>query len=237
MANQSLLLALRDSVLSSDLDGYFKVYGYAIQTVTTLAEVRAQFVLEPPDVLICDLQLPDGKSFWLFPQLRHEFGHRPHIIVYAANCNSADRLACISAGADTFVPHYAEPGELRAYMKRLATRCQELAITVPENPAQPSWLLNFRLHTLTTPTDESVTLTGSEALVLHELFVHSGRILSREDLAQRLQPHKSVQDTRRLDTLVSRLRAKMKNHADGEDPIKTYRNMGYGFHGYANIQR
>lgn len=237
MAKQSLLLALRDSVLASELDRYFKIYGYEIQTVSTLAEVKAQFACTPPDVLICDLQLPDGKSFWLIPQLRQEVGHRPHIIVYAADCSSADRLACISAGADTFVPHPAEPGELRAYMKRLAARCQELGPTVSENTPRPAWLLNLRLHTLKTPTNELVMLTGSEVLILHELFLQSGHIIARVDLAQRLQPHKNIEDTRRLDTLVSRLRAKMKRHANGDDPIQTYRNLGYGFHGYATIQR
>jgi DNA-binding response OmpR family regulator len=76
-----------------------------------------------------------------------------------------------------------------------------------------------------------VPLTGAEARLLALLFEARGEVLGREQFCQRLSHGKNLDDTRRLDSLISRLRSKVEQQSGVALPLQTFRNLGYAFSG------
>jgi DNA-binding response OmpR family regulator len=76
-----------------------------------------------------------------------------------------------------------------------------------------------------------VSLTGSEAILLARLLANPGRTVGRALLCQALGQGDTLEAARRLDTLVSRLRAKVRQHSPEELPVRSFRNQGYAFTG------
>jgi OmpR family response regulator RpaB len=70
---------------------------------------------------------------------------------------------------------------------------------------------------------ERVELTGTEFQLLAILAAEPGRVLSRDDILNRLRGHEADLYTRAVDIVVSRLRKKL----EPLDCIKTLRNAGY----------
>jgi DNA-binding response OmpR family regulator len=69
------------------------------------------------------------------------------------------------------------------------------------------------------------------------LFEADGEVLGREQLCQRLGHGKQLDDTRRLDSLISRLRSKVEQQSGVALPLQTFRNLGYAFSGAVEPER
>jgi len=97
------------------------------------------------------------------------------------------------------------------------------------------WLLDRRTLRLHSPGGAQLLLTGTEARLLQGLFEARGEVLGRDALCRALGPAGHVPDTRRLDSLISRLRSKVEQQGGGALPIQTFRNLGYAFGGPCGV--
>ena len=82
-------------------------YGALAAAVASVAEARRVFAKSPPDVLICDIALPDEDGLALIEELRrrgeHEGGSVPAIAV-SAYVQDEDRDRALAAGFQRYVP-------------------------------------------------------------------------------------------------------------------------------------
>ena len=213
--------------LRSELVDYLRFYGMEADGVENIGEMVRQLENGAWDVLVLDLGLPDGDGLAAAQRVRERFRLKPGIVIVTARGHVEDRITGICAGADAYLVKPVNLRELKAVIDHLMVRLKN-----GENPVQAdAWKLDaatFRLHT---PGGGAISLTGAEARLLARLFEKPGQVASREILCQHLPPGGLPDETRRLDTLLSRLRAKIEQETGAELPIKTFRNLGYSFTG------
>ncbi|MCB0913728.1 MAG: response regulator transcription factor, partial [Propionibacteriaceae bacterium] len=135
-----------------------------------------------------------------------------------------DIVAGLECGADDYVTKPAEPRVLDARIKAVLRR---------STPAPEDGQLRFGplivdpAAMAVTRDGEPVPLTPTELRLLVELAEHAGRVLSRHQLLQRVWDYGYAGDSRLVDAVVQRLRAKVEPVPARPSLIVTVRGIGY----------
>jgi DNA-binding response OmpR family regulator len=198
---------------------------------------------DPLDLIILDLMLPDLDGFEVLRRLRQKGLDLP-VIILTARDDDVDVVVGLELGADDYVVKPFNPRELvarvRAVLRRraeavaLAARVASLEARLPEEPDQgagqeaPPSGLHFdvparRVWYAGQPLD----LRPREYDLLCCLAEHSGQVMSRGALLDRVWGTAEYYDDRTVDVHVHRLRQKLAEIVPGADPIQTERGIGY----------
>ncbi len=212
--------------LREEMVDYLRFSGYDAHGVGSVAGLVECLESEPWQVVLLDLGLPDGDGLVAAHRLRRERGLTLGIIMVTARGQVEDRIAGARAGADAYLVKPVDLRELHAIIGHLV---QRLALSA--EPPAPAWRIDRAEQALIAPDGSAVPLTGAERIVLEKLLAEAGRPVARETLCEGLPPGGSPDETRRLDSLISRLRAKVATHTDLPLPIRAIRNIGYAFTG------
>ena len=94
--------------------------GYEVETATTADDALTQVGLAPPDAVILDLVLPDGRGTDVTRELR-TWSEIPIIVVSAVG-EEAEKIAALDAGADDYVTKPFAIGELLARLRAALRR-------------------------------------------------------------------------------------------------------------------
>ncbi|MFZ4618568.1 MAG: response regulator transcription factor [Rectinemataceae bacterium] len=136
-----------------------------------------------------------------------------------------DRLTGFESGADLYFVKPIEPVELNAAIENLARRIK------PVSPAiKLEWYYDQGLSTLTSPRGIGIDLTGQESTLM-ELFVAApGHSVHRSAIFAALEHPDDAYAGGKVETLVSRLRAKARRIDPlSELPIRARHSHGYAF--------
>ena len=175
------------------------------------------------DLAVLDVGLPDIDGFALCRELRGT-GAMP-VIFLTAHGAEAERILGLEMGADDYVVKPFSPRELaarvRAVLRRVAppgTGAREPAPGGFEHDAEGH---RIRYH------GQLLDLTRYEYGLLAVLLARPGAVLTRAQLMDRVWEGAPETSDRTVDTHVKTLRAKLREVAPGEDPIRTHRGLGY----------
>ncbi|WP_156993621.1 response regulator transcription factor [Pseudonocardia acaciae] len=211
---------IRDALgLALDDEGFDVVPAPSGEQAMVLAE---QYLV---DVVLLDLMLPglDGLSVC---RLLRSAGDLP-IIIITARSDTADVIAGLEAGADDYVTKPLVAAELAARIRALRRRRRR-----PDAVASVSCLRIGEVEILPEEgvvrrAGTEVHLTRTEFRLLVELAAAGGRIVTREELLQRVWGYDYYGDTRLLDVHVRRLRRKIEANPDDPCLVLTVRGAGY----------
>jgi two-component system OmpR family response regulator len=202
---------------------------YVVDAASTLADVRAALRAAPVDVIVLDLNLPDGDGLSLCRELRAE-GMATAIIMVTARGSAIDRVLGLELGADDYLTKPFEPRELLARVRNLLRRTRP----AEESAARPSnarlaqfgpWRLDMLQRRLMAPDNRLVMLSSAEYRLLSHFLDAPNQVLSREQLLPERKA--TVAFDRSIDLQISRLRQKLAGVDGGQDLILTVRNEGY----------
>src|SRR5689334_12359866 len=148
------------------------------------------------------------------------------IIIVSARTDTADVIDGLEAGADDYVTKPLVASELAARIRALLRRRR------PTDDQRPGVL---RLGDIEIRPEEAlvrrggqdVHLTRTEFRLLVELAAAGGRVVTREELLQRVWGYDYFGDTRLLDVHVRRLRRKIERNPDEPEFVLTVRGSGY----------
>ena len=183
-----------------------------------------------PDLLLLDVMLPGRDGFEICRDLRARGATLP-ILILTARDEDFDRVVGLELGADEFIPKPVQPRVLLAHVRALLRRAgmQERGAPSPgETLAFGALALDpasRAVHLRGAPVD----LTSSEFDLLWLLARHAGRVMSRNEILNKLRSLDYDGSDRSVDCRVYRLRRKLGDLADGTERIKTIRNVGYLF--------
>ncbi len=175
------------------------------------------------DIALVDIMLPGMDGFELCRRLRSS-GDLP-ILMLTARADSHDVVAGLEAGADDYVTKPFVPKELSARIRALLRRAAR------SEPA-PEALVFENLEIVPDAgvvrrDGGEVALTRTEFRLLCELAANSGRVLSREQLLERVWGYDYFGDGRLVDVHVRRLRAKIEDDPSRPRHVMTVRGLGY----------
>ena len=122
----------------------------------------------------------------------------------------------------TSLPLHNHPG-----IKKLLRQSAVSATMTPVHGT--GWFLNLRSWQLTTPQGMHINLTPNEYSFVTLLVNAEGTPVRRDTIAEKLYARYDYHTSRSLDSLVRRLRTKIKNAGDNSAPIKTAHAIGYLF--------
>ena len=185
-----------------------------------------QLALEQdPDLILLDLMLPGMDGFEVCRQVR-ESGSSTPIIMLTAREEETDKVLGLELGADDYMTKPFSVLELLARVRSLLRRAKE------EEPEQLKLFDCGALH-LDLETRE-VKVNGREVLLTYkeyELLVYlaenQNRVVSRDELLDKLWDWRADVETRTLDIHIKTLRQKLGEEAGHY--IKTVRSVGYRF--------
>jgi two-component system response regulator PhoP len=177
----------------------------------------------PFDAAVVDLGLPGTPGLTIVRRLRAA-GSRLPILILTARGRWQDKVEGLEAGADDYLtkPFQFEEltARLRALLRRAAGTASNALVHGPlrmDLDAQKVWV-----------AERPVELTAFEYRLLELLVTHQGRVLSKQELGDRLYPHDEDRDSNVIEVLLGRLRRKLD--PDGTlAPIETLRGRGYRF--------
>ena len=206
------------------VSAYLKPEGYEVYTAADgNAGLKAARAFKP-DLIILDLMLPGIDGIELLTRLRRESD--VYVIMLTARTDATDKIVGLSVGADDYVTKPFSPRELTARVKAALRRIKTGAGSGEERS-----VLSFRhvridvgAHTVTVD-DAPVELTSIEFDLLRALAENRGRVLSREQLLEKVWGTEYFGEMRVVDVHLGHVRQKLGNEA----LIATVRGVGYRF--------
>ncbi|MCB9099193.1 MAG: response regulator transcription factor [Anaerolineales bacterium] len=181
-----------------------------------------------PDLIVLDLNLPGMDGMEVTARLRQESD--VYILMLTARTEETDRVAGLRIGADDYLTKPFSPHELVARVQAILRRSRTAAghLSTAGNVLRfPHLEIDPDRHEVRTG-GQLIDLTTTEFSVLQELARHAGRVLTREQLIDRVWGQDFYGTDRVVDVYVGQVRRKLEQ-ATGETLIQTVRGIGYKF--------
>ena len=219
------ILVIDDEASITNLvSAYLKPEGYEVYTATDgTAGLKAAHAFKP-DLIILDVMLPGMDGIELLTRLRRE--SEVYVIMLTARTEETDKIVGLSVGADDYVTKPFSPRELVARVKAVLRR-----LKTGTGSGEERSVLSFKhiridagAHTVSVD-DVPIELTSIEFDLLHALAENRGRVLSREQLLEKIWGGEYFGEMRVIDVHLGHVRQKLGN----ESLIATVRGVGYRF--------
>jgi DNA-binding response OmpR family regulator len=196
--------------------------GYEVDEAASGEIALEHFAEQPADVVLIDLMLPGMDGFECCRHLRRVSA--VPVIMVTARTDTHDVVAGLEAGADDYVTKPFVAKELAARIRALLRRARSVdepsVLTFGDVEVRPDEGTVER-------GGEEVHCTRTEFRLLCELATNPGKVLSREQLLDRVWGYDYFGDGRLVDVHIRRLRTKIEPDPANPRHILTVRGMGY----------
>ncbi|WP_151173871.1 response regulator [Pseudoalteromonas ruthenica] len=212
-----LLLVEDDALLNQGLTRTLSNEGYAMESVSDLASARAYIASDDIDMVILDLGLPDGDGLTLMSQIKGRKKPLP-VLILTARDSLDDKIKGLDLGADDYLVKPFEVDELLARLRVLSRRISGVTSSLLRCAA-----LRLDLAAHQAWVDEQpLSLPRKEYMLLKALMENQGRVLSKEQLEQKLYQWGEELGSNAIEVHIHHLRKKLPANM-----IKTLRGIGY----------
>ncbi|MDO4427581.1 MAG: response regulator [Moraxella sp.] len=222
-----ILIVEDDERLATLTQDYLRKNGLdvAIETDGTVAIER--IINEQPDLVVLDVMLPGSDGLTVCREVRPHYQHP--ILMLTARTDDMDQVLGLEMGADDYVAKPVQPRVLLARIRALLRRSDVVPVDDVPHRLEFGDLVIDNGGRSVTLNDELVDFTSAEYDLLWLLASNAGRILSREDIFERLRGIEYDGQDRSIDVRISRIRPKIGDDPENPKRIKTVRSKGYLF--------
>jgi DNA-binding response OmpR family regulator len=218
--SERILIVEDEANIASFVTLYLQKAGYTVDRASTGQEGLDLAARQPPALILLDLNLPDMDGLDVCRRLRND--SQVPILMLTARDDDVDKIVGLEVGADDYLTKPFNPRELVARIRSILRRAT----------APPPVSKGRRTHGLISidagrrellVDGAAVQLAPKEFDLFWELLDHSGLVLTRDQLLERVWGYTFAGDTRTVDVHVRQLRRKI-----GETcPIVTVWGVGY----------
>jgi two-component system phosphate regulon response regulator PhoB len=222
---QPHVLVIEDEPAQREVLSYnLNAEGYRVTTAENGEQGLLVVAEDAPDVIVLDWMLPHVSGIEICRQLKTRNDTRTiPIIMLSARSEEVDKVRGLETGADDYV---VKPYAVAELMARVRTQLRRVR---PSKVGQVLTFGDIELDADThrvTRSDVELKLGPTEFRLLATFMENAGRVLSREQLLDRVWGRDIYVDTRTVDVHVGRLR-KVLTQNGGDDPLRTVRGAGY----------
>ena len=219
---QKILLLEDDTTLGGGIRLALQSPTVQITLCRTLAQGKAEAAENNYDLLILDVNLPDGSGLELLEQVRQS-SNLP-VIVLTANDMEMDVVAGLEAGADDYITKPFSLAILRARVNAQLRRGMSTKTSCIEIDR-----FRFDFERMEFRKDgQIIELSKTEQKLLRILIENRGQTLSRSTLVDRIWTDGAeFVDENALSVTVKRLRSKLEDTPSSPQYLKTVYGIGY----------
>jgi two-component system response regulator RegX3 len=221
-----LLLVEDERSIAEGLTISLEAEGFQVTWVKDGSEAVAAWERTRPDLLLLDLMLPGTSGADICRRIRSRSD--VPIIMLTARDSEVDRVVGLELGADDYVTKPFSTRELIARINAVLRRSSGAAGD-GTGPAEAAGVRVDRARHEVHVDGRPVELPPKEFDLLAELVEHAGRVLTRDQLIDRVWGGDYVGDTKTLDVHIRRLRTRVEEDAHAPRRILTVRGLGYRF--------
>jgi two-component system, OmpR family, response regulator len=218
-----LLVVEDDDAIRELLASALRFANFVVQTVATGADALQAVSCDLYDLVVLDVGLPDIDGFEVCRLLRARRNFVP-VVFLTARREIDDLRAGFEGGADDYLTKPFSLEELRFRIEAVLRRSRA------EPPVSP-----VRLRCADLEVDEDarrvfrdsieIALTPTEFRLLAYLLTNVGRVVSKDQILERVWGYDSEADGRSVETYISALRQKI----DTTEPRLLHTSRGFGY--------
>lgn len=175
------------------------------------------------DLLILDVMLPKRNGFEVLKKIREKNNPVP-VLMLTAKSQLDDKVYGLDSGADDYMTKPFEMKELLARARvliRRNTKLEEDNLSYKDLKLEPN---QQKLFCIT--TNQDIMLGSKEYLLMEYLIVNANRILSKEQISNKIWGYENNVEYNNTEVYISFLRKKI-NFINSKVKIKTVRGTGY----------
>jgi two-component system response regulator RegX3 len=204
--------------------------GFRVEVARDGAEALLNFESVKPDIILLDVMLPKVSGTDVCREIRKK--SQVPIIMVSAKGSEIDTVVGLEVGADDYI---VKPYRLRELVARIRAALRRSSLTQSE--IDEVGIGTVRVGDVQIdPEQHMVTVRGTvtklplkEFELLYVLMANAGRVMTRENLIDRVWGSDYYGDTKTLDVHIKRLRSKIE--VDPANPVNvvTIRGLGYKY--------
>lgn len=236
---ESTLLVVDDnSQLRQMVEGILRREGFLnIDMAACVREAEDYFLQKEPDLIILDINLPDGDGFSLMQKIR-TVSDVP-VLFLSARDEDSDRLLGLGLGADDYMVKPFLPKELTLRISAILKRTY-----FPKNPEEKEerevlclgkCSVDFKSGTALWTENcgdqiqrhEEIALTAKELMILKKLWENRGNIVTFDQLCQAVWEDNYFGYENTIMVHIRRLREKIEENPSKPKYLLTVRGLGY----------
>lgn len=219
---KQILIIEDDKGLNQGLCKALKTGDRQVISCSKLQAAREQLLCQTPDLILLDLNLPDGNGLTLLRELRMK-SDQPPVILLTANDTDEDVVNGLEEGADDYV---TKPFSLSVLRARVNTQLRKTKGTDRSSAVEMGpYSFDFTAQRFCV-NDEPMELSKTEQKLLWLLVENRGRTMERATLVDRIWTDGAdYVDENALSVTVKRLRDKL----NAQKYIRTVYGVGYAW--------
>lgn len=216
---QNILIVEDDMDIQELLREFLKEAGYEVTSASDGIEAMDLFVKNKYDLILLDIMLPKIDGFGVCELIRKQ--SQVPIIMLTALGGEEEQIRGLDLQVDDYI---TKPFSVPILIRKIAAVLRRSSRTQEEGHKDIEYQnLSLNLDNYTATVDGTAyELTQREFEVLRELLTHQGRIMTRQNLLDKLWRYDFYGDERVVDTHIKNLRKKL-----GIEFIQTVRGVGY----------
>ena len=224
---KQILIVEDDNLLNKTLAYNLTLDNYSVTAVLNAKAAAETLKAKVFDLVLLDINLPDGNGYDLCKFIRPE--HPDTVIIFlTANDQESDQIRGYEAGA---VDYITKPFSIGALQRKIKAMFAMLEHHKPAKDIYDDGSLFLDFSEQTASLDgKPLTLSAAEFKMLHLFCKNPRQVLTRQQLLEKLwDADENYVDEHTLTTSISRIRSKIET--GGGAYIKTVYGMGYQWTG------
>src|SRR5512132_1044346 len=221
-----VLIIEDDDVIAHGMARHLQAAGFDAVGVASGETGLARLRYERPDVCVLDLMLPGVDGWRVIEEARDE-GIGTPIVVVSARGTEHDRVHALELGADDYL---VKPFSMRELVARVGAAARRGVRPAEERRGDPVEIEELRIDPREVQAfvdGKSAGLTPTEFRLVYALALEQGRVLTRDELLQRVWGRRASHRDRTVDVFVRKLREKIDAHAPRHTFLQTRYGVGY----------
>lgn len=223
--NNEILIVEDDKSINDILFHTLKSEGYTPYSAFSLKDARDYLNVNWPDLILLDLNLPDGDGFQLCKEIN--LNNSIPIIILTAKSDIVDKVLGLELGADDYI---TKPFHIKEVISRIRAIFRRIEKTTNNSNSNFTNInenikINFKNRTVLKNND-IIQLKPKEYELLEFFVQNRNKVFSREQLIDNVWEFSYDGDLRTVDIHIRRLRSKLDTKGT-PSIIETVFSVGY----------